>query len=207
MRIEDAIEQLDAMSAVAERSATFSGLRASPVAATGLVGALTACVQHVFIRHSAGANESAFAGQFISLWVASASICLAIVLGDMWIRYLREPTRRTRRLTLQVLGRLAPSFLAGSGITLVIMRHSTELAWTLPAWWATLLGLGICSALSLLPRCLRPVGAWYIGAGLLVLMLAKDAWALHPLSMAVPFVGGQLFTAWLITRDPEVGYR
>ncbi|MEO1616264.1 MAG: hypothetical protein AAFV88_10470 [Planctomycetota bacterium] len=199
MNLDEAIDKLDAMSVIAERANTFNGLRAAPIAITGVIGLATALVQPLFVS-----AEEASAHRFVLLWALAAFGCLSVVLIDLRLRYLRESTRRKQRLTLQVLGKLAPSIVTGAAIAFIVLQHSPELAWTLPSWWAILLGMGICSCSSLLPHRLLAVGAYYIGTGLLALLIAKGDWSLHPLAMAIPFVGGQFLTAWLIGRDDQL---
>ena len=119
----------------------------------------------------------------------------------MAARYYRDPTARARRMTLDVLSRLAPAIVVGAAMTLIVFVMAREVAWMLPGLWSVLLGLGIFAASSLLPRSLSQVAIWYIGCGLAVLMMSHGDGALSPLAMAIPFGGGQCFAAVLMHKQ------
>ncbi|TWT98513.1 hypothetical protein [Stieleria varia] len=198
MRIDEALQQIDAMSALAERSTVYQGLRSVPIALTGLFGLAAGVIQPWWMSH---ASDRAFA--FVDLWVIVAVAALAIIFSDMAMRYYQSPTARARRLTLTVLKRLSPAIVVGGGLTLVLCETAPETIWMLPGLWALMLGLGIYSTAPYLPRPLQSIGIWYLGMGMATLMLARDSYALSPWSMAIPFGGGQLLTAWLIYRHPQ----
>ncbi|GAA5506952.1 hypothetical protein [Novipirellula caenicola] len=202
MRIDEALQQLDLISAVADRSRTFDGLRAAPTAASGVIALLAAAMQTQLVSSSPTPLQS-----YLLLWIGVAAVSLSIVIADMTFRYYRDPTARARRMTLEVLSRLAPAMVVGAALTLIVFVTSPEVAWMLPGLWSLLLGLGIFAASSLLPRSLSQVAIWYIGCGLAVLMMSHGDGALSPLAMAIPFGGGQCFAAWLMhqqTRKQEV---
>lgn len=193
MKLDEALEQLDAISAVADRATTFEGLRSFPTATTAVVGLLAAFFQTQVI----GSNPVDVPA-FLALWVGVAGISLCVVMTDMVYRYHCDPTARSRRMTLEVLYRLLPSIVVGGALTAVVYFSAREVAWMLPGLWSILLGMGIFAASSLLPPLLQKAGIWYVGCGLAVLILAQDAYALHPLSMAIPFGLGQIIGACLI---------
>ena len=193
MKLDEALQQLDAITAAAERADRFDGLRWFPTALTSVVGLGAAIIQRDLMARSAD-PESVFVG----LWLVVSAIALAIVLSDMALRYFRDPTARARRMTIEVLGRLAPSIVVGGALTIIISLTARQVIWMLPGLWSVLLGLGIFAASSLIPKRLQTVGIWYIGCGLAVLMLATGEHALSPWAMAIPFAGGQSFAAWLM---------
>ncbi|WP_052031739.1 hypothetical protein [Novipirellula maiorica] len=196
MRIDEALQQLDLISAVADRSRTFDGLRAAPTAASGVIALLAAAIQMRLITSSPTPLES-----YLLLWIGVAAVSLLIVIADMTVRYYRDPTARARRMTLEVLSRLAPAIVVGAALTLIVFVTAPEVAWMLPGLWSVLLGLGIFAASSLLPRSLSQIAIWYIGCGLGVLMLSHGDVALSPLTMAIPFGGGQCFAAWRMHQE------
>lgn len=196
MKIQEALERLDAMSAMAHRVSIYDGLRATPIAATGLMGVLAAFIQTRIVGQGLDAAD-----RFVIFWAAVACLCLMIVLADGLVRYQRDPTARSRRMTAEVFARLAPAIVTGGALAVVIPARAPELIATLPFWWSIVLGLGIHSAAPLLPVSLRWIGSWYIGCGLIGLIVAGEAVGLHPLSMAIPFAGGQMLTAWVIHHD------
>lgn len=198
MRIDEALQQLDSITAIAERTATYRGFQCFPIAVTGILGIFAATIQPWWQARSG--NQSA---AFVGLWVTVAMIAIIVVAADMLLRYSRDPTVRTRRLTITVLKCLAPSIFVGGGLTIVISQTLPEAAWMLPGLWSLLLGLGIYASSPHLPKELLQVGIWYIGCGFACLILARDANALSAWSMAIPFGVGQLLTAWLIHANAD----
>lgn len=193
MRIDEAIEKLDAIHAATDRVSTYQGFRARPIAMTGVLGILGALIQPYWMR---AATDPV--GAFLVFWCCLAVTALAIVVADMLIRYQRDPTARERRLTLAVLTRLAPCLGVGAGLSLVVGWSAGEAVWMLPGLWSILLGLGITAASGVIPPMLRQVSIWYLGCGFVMLLVARGDDALHPLTMAIPFGCGGLLTAWLI---------
>ena len=102
MRIDEALQKLDAIHLVADRVATYQGLRAAPVAITGLMGISAALLQFSVVG---SASDPLLA--FLTLWVGVAAVALTLIVADMLLRYHRDPTARARRMTLEVLGRIA----------------------------------------------------------------------------------------------------
>ena len=195
MRINEALQQLDAISAVADRATTFQGLRSAPTAVTSVIAVAAAIIQRQLVSQSGDPLLS-----YLMLWVGVAVTALSVVLADMVLRYYRDPTARARRMTLEVLTRLAPSMVVGAALTVIVFVSAREVTWMLPGLWSVLLGLGIFAASSLLPRSLQQVGIWYIACGLAVLLIARGDAALSPLAMGIPFGGGQCLGACLIHR-------
>lgn len=198
MRIEEALQQVDAIAALAQRGATYRGLRWQTVGATGVFGLAAAALQPMLM---AGDSNPVFT--LLLLWVTVAAASLSLIVADMAWRYHQNPTARSRRLTLTVLKRLSPALVVGGGLTVVWFDSATESVWMLPGLWAIVLGLGIFSTASCLPEPLRQVGIWYIGCGFALLMVMPHTSNFHPLAMAIPFGGGQLLTSALIYRYGE----
>lgn len=200
MKIDEALERLDAMAALTSRLTTYDGLRATPLAATAGVGLAAGVLQTVLLPVSVGDPSQQAAGGFVLLWTCAAAIAMSLVVLDMFARYLSDPTARARRMTVDVLQRLAPALTVGAGVTLVILLQAPEVCWMLPGLWAVLLGLGIWSACVLLPKPLHHVAMWYFTCGFTLLLLGQNDFSLHPLAMVVPFGGGQLLAAALLQR-------
>ena len=199
MKLDEALEHLDAISAAADRTNTFDGLRSFPTGLTSAVALAAAALQNRLTSHSANPEAA-----FLTLWIGVAGLALAIVLADMTLRYYRDRTVRTRRLTLDVLSRLSPAICVGAGLTAIIYFTAREITWVLPGLWSVLLGLGIYSASTLLPRSLQLAGLWYVACGLAVLMLGQGPWELHAMTMAIPFGVGQGLAAVLMLGTHSV---
>lgn len=200
MKLDEALEQLDVLSELADRTRTFDGLRSLPTFATSAIGMSAACLQPVLLADS---HDPLL--HYLVLWTGIALLSLIVVVGDMAFRYYSDPTARSRRMTIDVLTRLAPSIVVGGFFSLVVLVSAPEISWLLPGMWSVMLGLGVFAAAPLLPRSLHRVGVWYVSCGFAVLILARNELALHPLSMAIPFGVGQFFAASLIRRCCEIG--
>lgn len=193
MKIEDALEQLDAISAVASRTTTFDGLRFLPTAISSAFALMAALAQNNWVT---GSYDPLAA--YLRLWIGVAVLSLVAILSDMLVRYYQDPTARARRMTLDVMTRLSPSLVAGAAVTIIVFATAREVAWMLPGLWSLFLGLGIFAAAPVLPRSLSQVGIWYVGCGLAVLILARGDAALSAYAMAIPFGGGQCLAAYLM---------
>ena len=192
MNLHDALDRLDALQSLADRATTLD--RFSPVGTgcTAVLALLAAAMQPTL----AGQDPVAFAG----LWSATAAIGVTIVLIETAWRYHRQPTARSRRLTLLVIGRMAPALVAGGGLTAVIAVGQPAVLWMLPGLWAVLLGVSVYAAAPPLPAPLLAVGTWYVGAGLAALILVAPSVTPPPVAMALPFGVGQAAAAWWMSR-------
>jgi hypothetical protein len=88
-----------------------------------------------------------------------------------------------------------PCVVVGMVLTVVLMRIAPQDAWMLPGLWAVLFSLGIFASCRFLPRQMFAVGAWYLAAGLVCLLVAANHHALLPWGMGISFGVGQLLVA------------
>jgi hypothetical protein len=201
LKLDDALLRLDVLSAIAERTKRFDGFRWCPIAITSLLGILGGLLQTALIFPAGVSGGPADLTAFVQYWVVVAVVCLIVILLEMGWRYLRSPTLRTQRLTLEFMTRLLPALAAGAIVTWVLATTAPESGWMLPGLWSIFLGLGVFAATSLVDDSFRWVGAWYLAAGVLSLYFSRGPWELHPLSMAIPFSVGQGLTAILVYRS------
>lgn len=196
MKLDEALEQLDCLTEIAERTRRFDGFRWFPVALSGTFGIVGGGLQTAWLRSS----DDQLIG-FVLYWIAIAVVCLSVIVVEMGCRYRMNPAVRTRRMTYEIMLRLLPSFVAGAAVTWVIAATSRENGWMLPGLWALLMGLGIFSVATMLHPIFQWVGAWYLVTGVFSLLFARGEFALSPLSMAIPFGIGQCLTSYLIYRS------
>ena len=80
--------------------------------------------------------------------------------------------------------------------------------WLLPGVWMILFALGVFASRRLLPRSVFAVGAYYLLAGLSVLLMERGA-QLQPSVMGSIFGAGQLFAAVILyfTLERSCGER
>jgi hypothetical protein len=96
---------------------------------------------------------------------------------------------------LSAIRALAPCLVTGLLATTVVVRFVPELGWTLPALWSLLFAQGVFASTPLLPKLAWWIGAYYVAAGLGVLIMARGEQALAGWTMAATFGVGQMLAA------------
>jgi hypothetical protein len=168
----------------------FRGYRAQIAAMSGglavLAGVLQSWVVPDPVRNLVG---------YVQLWSAVAAIATVATAVDLATRWLKDPLGRERVRILNAIRALAPCLVTGALTTAVIVRFAPDLGWTLPAVWSLLFAQGVFASMPLLPQLAWWVGAYYVTAGLAVLIAARDQHALAGWTMIVTFGVGQIFAA------------
>ena len=168
----------------------FRGYRAQIAALSGGMAILAAGLQNWILP--APAHDLV---GYVQLWSAVAAIAAIATAIDLVARWLRDDLGRERVRILNAVRALAPCLVTGALATAVIVRQAPELGWTLPALWSLLFAQGVFASTPLLPRFAWWVGAYYVAAGLAVLVWARNGQALAGWTMAVTFGVGQLLAA------------
>jgi hypothetical protein len=119
--------------------------------------------------------------------------------------YCKQSTCSLRHTNTQLaVGQFLPSVVAGGLVTLAIAQEATACSWMLPGLWSIFFSLGIFASYRLLPKATFWVGVYYLLAGVLCLVWAKDDFAFSPWAMGLPFGFGQLLSAailyWTLER-------
>jgi hypothetical protein len=77
----------------------------------------------------------------------------------------------------------------------------------LPGLWSIFFSLGIFASYRLLPKATFWIGVFYMMAGILGLLWARDAFAFSPWAMGLSFGVGQLASAailyWTLERNSD----
>ena len=193
MRVDDALEQLDAIHAHLAKAEVYRGFRVAGVALVGVAGLLAAAVQPLV--PSAGPTG------FVLYWLAVAGACGLVGSGAAARDYFAREDEFARRRTRQVFAQFGPCLLAGGVVTAAALRAPADLVPYLPGLWAVLFGLGLVSARPYLPRGVGKVGLGYVLAG--GLLLARAPAAPDPSGWAVGgvFGAGHLATAAVLWWD------
>jgi hypothetical protein len=109
--------------------------------------------------------------------------------------------------TILAVGQFAPSVVAGGLLTFVLFRQAPDAAWMLPGLWSIFFSLGIFASYRLLPKATFWIGVFYMMAGILGLLWARDAFAFSPWAMGLSFGVGQLASAailyWTLERNSD----
>ena len=171
----------------------FRGFGPTVVAATGLLAAVTATVQSIWLdalgRHPV---------VFLAVWAATAAISAALIGAEMIARTRRHHSGLADAMLINAVEQALPAGTAGVAIALVLIQLAPETLWVLPGLWQVLVGLGIFASVRSLPRAVAWAGTWYVAAGVVVLALSSQTQALSPWAMGLPFVIGQLLLAAIL---------
>ena len=197
----DVAGDVAALRAQVAQFTTFRGYRSHTVGLTGVLGIAAAMVQTDYMDEPAS-----HLGRYIDYWVGVALVNLLIIGAEFWYQWSRVPTPLGQRLTVLAVRKLMPSFAAGVVITGTVLMQEPGCGWMLPGLWGILFSLGVFSSASLLPKPIRWVGAYYLAAGSLCLVLGKGEWAFSSWLMAGTFGVGQILGAlvlhFTVERDP-----
>jgi hypothetical protein len=200
--LERALNDIQAMRSQIALGTEFRGYGPAAFAATGMLGALAALLQSLWIEDPAAEILS-----YLGLWIATALLSAVIIGIDVVMRSRRVHSGLADAMVQSAAEQLLPAAVAGLLLTIVLVRYAPQSLWMLPGLWQIVLSLGVFAACRMLPAPLLAVGVWYLGTGLACLAFASDVHALSPWAMGLPFGIGQLLTAALIylvgLRDAE----
>ena len=200
--LERALNDIQAMRSQIALGTEFRGYGPAAFATTGVLGALAALLQSLWIE-----NPAAEILSYLGLWIAIALLSAVIIGIDVVTRSRRVHSGLADEMVQSAAEQLLPAAVAGGLLTIVLVRYAPQSLWMLPGLWQIVLSLGVFAACRMLPAPLLAVGVWYLGTGLACLAFASEAQALSPWAMGLPFGIGQLLTAALIylvgLRDAE----
>jgi hypothetical protein len=202
MDLHEALSQISAIREQVARTETFRGYRAAPVAFSGLVACLAAALQYAFID-APGQNFAAYLG----LWIGAALLSM-LVTGVAMLLYCRKSTYPLSRTnTMLAVGQFLPSVVAGGLVAFILFEQVPDALWMMPGLWSIFFSLGIFASYRLLPKATFWVGVFYMLAGVLCLIWARNDLAFSPLAMGVPFGVGQFLSAailyWTLERKTD----
>lgn len=170
----------------------FQGYGPGAVAATGLLALAAAGLQQARLE---GVVEPV---SFFAFWIAVAVVAVAIIGAEMVARTRRRHAGLADDLLRHAAEQMMPAGAVGALLLIVLWRVAPDALWLLPGLWQILVGLGIFASLRILPRPIAIAGAYYVLAGLVVLVLAAQTRSLSPLTMGVPFAFGQFLVAAIL---------
>ena len=193
MELREALSQITEIRTQMARTETFRGYRSGTVGFSGLLGLVAAAAQSRLIPRP---EENIHA--YLALWVGVAAVCAAIWGAEMVLRCRRTTVSLTRQMTLLAVEQFFPCVAAGGVLTWAIVAHSAESLWMLPGLWAIVFSLGVFASCRLLPKPIFWVGAYYLAAGAVALVLGQGDAALSPWAMVGTFGVGQLLAAAIL---------
>jgi hypothetical protein len=157
---------------------------------SGGLAVVTAVLQSSIVPDPAGDVVG-----FVQLWSAVAAFAVVATALDFWVRWRSDSIGRERARILSAIRALAPCLVTGALMTAAIVRFAPEIGWTLPALWSLLFAQGVFASTPLLPQLAWWIGAYYVAAGLAVLVVVRGDQALAGWTMAVTFGVGQILAA------------
>ena len=202
MDLREALSQISEIRQQMARSEIFRGYRSIPVAITGVVGIVAACLQTTFVS-----EPSQHLDRYLLFWISAAAIGIALSGIQLFRRiWLAEPglSRELARLALE---QFAPCIFVGGLVTFCLYVGPSDVMWILPGLWAFFFAMGIFSSFRLLPPQVALVGMYYLICGCYCLIHGHGEQAFAPWQMGVSFGGGHLLTAailyWTLERQHD----
>ena len=195
--LDKALADISAIRGQMARATTFRGYGPATFAVTGLLAALAAVGQAIWLpepgRHVA---------TYLVLWIGVAVASAAIIGFEMVTRSRRIHSDLAEDMIRTAVEQFLPAALAGGLITAVLVRFAAQDLSLLPGLWQIIFGLGVFASCRFLPRTMIAVGVWYLASGLICLAHAGGAQAFSPWAMGVGYGLGQGLVAVILQWGP-----
>jgi hypothetical protein len=188
--LRQALDDISAIRTQVARGTQFRGYGPLSVASSGVLALLAAGAE----RHwMAGSNYGL--KSFLGVWIATAAVSVLLSALETIFRARRVHSELAMEMIRAAVEQFLPCIVVGLLLTVVLMRIAPQDSWMLPGLWAVMFSLGVFASCRFLPRQMFGVGAWYLAAGLVCLLVASGHHALSPWAMGIPFGIGQLLVA------------
>jgi hypothetical protein len=188
--LRQALDDISAIRTQVARGTQFRGYGPLSVASTGILALFVAAAQsHWMARSNQGFKE------FLGVWVATAAVAVFLSALETIFRARRVHSGLAMEMIQAAAEQFLPSIVVGLLLTVVLLRIAPQDSWMLPGLWEVIFSLGVFASCRFLPRQMFGVGAWYLAAGLVCLLIASGHHALSPWAMGIPFGIGQLLVA------------
>jgi hypothetical protein len=200
MELREALTQIAEIRQQMARGQLFRGYRSVTTGFSGLVALVAGALQATFLPDPAKYSQDD-GRKYVLLWGAAAVLSLLVAGLEMAIRTRRSNSQVQRQLTLLAVEQFTPSLVAGALLTWVFFDCLPAEIWMLPGLWMIVISLGMFASARLLPRAVFGVGAYYLLAGIFVLLATRDphsSWRLSPWIMGGIFGIGQLAAAFVL---------
>jgi hypothetical protein len=166
-------------------STEFRGYGPMTLAATAVMAVAAACAQSMWARGPAGNTF-----KYVVVWGATAVLSAALILTQTLTRAQRMHSGMADEMIRMAVEQFLPAAVAGTLVTVVLLRANPGAAWVLPALWQIIYSLGVFSSCRFLPRAMLAAGGWYLLTGLITLALGARG-AMSPWTMGIAFGVGQ----------------
>ena len=193
--LDRALEEISAIRGQMARASEFRGYGPATFAATGLLAALAAVGQAIWLKDAA-----AHVPAYLALWIATAAVSAAIIGFEMVTRSRRMHSDLAGEMIRAAVEQFLPAAAAGALITATLWRFAPQSLPLLPGLWQITFGLGVFASCRFLPRAMVLVGVWYLAAGLVCLAHSSGGQAFSPWAMGLAFAIGQGLVALVLQR-------
>jgi hypothetical protein len=188
--LRQALDDISAIRTQVARGTQFRGYGPLSVASSGVLALLVAGAES---RWMAGSNYGL--KSFLGVWIATAAVSVLLSALETIFRARRVHSGLAMEMIQAAVEQFLPCIVVGILLTVVLMRIAPQDSWMLPGLWEVMFSLGVFASCRFLPRQMFGVGAWYLAAGLVSLLVASGHHALSPWAMGIPFGIGQLLVA------------
>jgi hypothetical protein len=188
--LRQALDDISAIRTQVARGTQFRGYGPLSVASSGVLALLVAGGES---RWMAGSNYGL--KSFLGVWIATAAVSVFLSALETIFRARRVHSGLALEMIQAAVEQFLPSIVVGILLTVVLMRIALQDSWMLPGLWEVMFSLGVFASCRFLPRQMFGVGAWYLAAGLVCLLVSSGHHALSPWEMGIPFGIGQLLVA------------
>lgn len=190
MQLREALSHISEIRMRVAQTETFRGYRSATVASSGVLALVGAAAQKVWVPEPAEHVQA-----YLGLWIGIAAVCVVTVAIELVVRSYLARSLLARQVTLLAVGQFSPCMIAGALLTYAMVRFAPESVWMLPGVWAIVFSLGVFASWRLLPKAMFWVAVYYMGAGMICLVLTRGDAALSPWAMAGTFGVGQFGAA------------
>ncbi len=188
--LRQALDDINTIRSQVARGTQFRGYGPVSVASSGILALAVAAGQ----THWAQSSEHNLK-LFLIIWIATAAVAVLLSALETVFRVRRVHSGLAWEMIQAAVEQFLPCVVVGLLLTVVLIRIAPQDDWMLPGLWAVFFSLGVFASCRFLPRQMFAVGAWYLGAGLVSLLIAAGHHALLPWAMGISFGIGQLLVA------------
>ena len=188
--LRQALDDINAIRSQVARGTQFRGYGPVSVASSGVLALAVAAAQARWVQSSEHDLRV-----FLLVWISTAAVAVSLSALETVFRARRVHSGLALEMIQAAAEQFLPCIVVGLLLTVVLMRIAPQDSWMLPGLWAVIFSLGVFASCRFLPRQMFAVGAWYLGAGLVSLLIAAGHHALLPWAMGIPFGVGQLLVA------------
>ena len=215
MNIHRALSDIAEIRAQLDRTETYRGFRSATVGISVLVLVVGCWLESIWAGGSAQQID-----RYLVVWFCVAVVSATIAAIEMLIRSRVSGNQMVGKLHWSLAANIAPSFLVGFVVTLLIGAHAHEVSvaavsgqalqlgdadmiWALPGLWAMIYSLGLFNCRSNLPAQAVGVAVYFLFAGVLLLGYNWLTREVAGWQMLVSFGVGQSFLALVLFWNLE----